>query len=183
MTNYRVILDITRTHLLSRIKQSGVAALGVTFGIGMFITMIGFMTGLNGLLDGLILNRTPHIHIYNEIEPSEEQPIDLLTEFSQSFNVVSSIKPKQNQKRVHNALPLISQLRKDERVKGVTPQVNANVFYLAGSIQLNGIITGMNVLDELELFNFGDYIVEGDPKDLVKNNKGILLGSGIAQKM
>lgn len=183
MTNYRVILDITRTHLLSRVKQSGVAALGVTFGIGMFITMIGFMTGLNGLLDGLILNRTPHIHIYNEIEPSEEQPIDLLTEFSQSFNVVSSIKPKQNQKRVHNALPLISQLRKDERVKGVTPQVNANVFYLAGSIQLNGIITGMNVLDELELFNFGDYIVEGDPKDLVKNNKGILLGSGIAQKM
>jgi len=183
LTNYRVILDITRTHLLSRIKQSGVAALGVTFGIGMFITMIGFMTGLNGLLDGLILNRTPHIHIYNEIEPSEEQPIDLLTEFSQSFNVVSSIKPKQNQKRVHNALPLISQLRKDERVKGVTPQVNANVFYLAGSIQLNGIITGMNVLDELELFNFGDYIVEGDPKDLVKNNKGILLGSGIAQKM
>ncbi|MCB0755286.1 MAG: ABC transporter permease [Flavobacteriales bacterium] len=183
MTNYTVILDITRTHLLSRIKQTGVAALGVTFGIGMFIIMISFMTGLNGLLDGLILNRTPHIHIYNEIEPSEAQPVDLLTDFSQSFNVVSSIKPKQSQVRIHNALPLISQLKKDERVKGVTPQVNANVFYLAGSIQINGMITGINVLDEVDLFNFGDYIVEGNPQDLVKNNKGILLGSGIAAKM
>ncbi|MBP9152839.1 MAG: ABC transporter permease [Flavobacteriales bacterium] len=183
MTNYRVILDITKTHLLSRVKQSGVAALGVTFGIGMFITMISFMTGLNGLLDGLILSRTPHIHIYNEIEPSEKQPINLLTDFSQSFNLVSSIKPKQSQKRVHNALPLISQLRKDERVKGVTPQVNANVFYLAGSIELNGIITGISVLNEVELFNFGDYIVDGTPQELIKNNKGILLGSGIASKM
>jgi len=183
MTNYRVIFDITRTHLLSRIKQSGIAALGVTFGIGMFIIMIGFMTGLNGLLDGLILNRTPHIHIYNEIEPSESQPIDLITDFENTMKIVSSIKPKQSQVRIHNALPLISQLKKDERVKGVTPQVNANVFYLAGSIQLNGMITGINVLDEVDLFNFGDYIVEGNPKDLVKNNKGILLGSGIATKM
>ncbi|TNF32197.1 MAG: ABC transporter permease, partial [Bacteroidetes bacterium] len=63
------------------------------------------------------------------------------------------------------------------------PQVNANVFYLAGSIELNGIVTGINVMDEVELFNFGDYIVDGNPQDLAKNDRGILLGAGIAKKM
>ena len=183
MANFKIILDITRTHLFSRFKQSGIAALGVTFGIGMFIILVSFMTGLNGLLDGLILNRTPHIHIYNEIKQSEHQPVDLVDDFKNSFNVIRSIKPKKSQARIHNALPLIAQLEKDERVKGVTPQVTANVFYLAGSIELNGLVSGINVQEEIRLFNFGDYIIKGSPQNLLKNNKGILLGAGLASKM
>ncbi|MFN2423877.1 MAG: ABC transporter permease [Cryomorphaceae bacterium] len=178
-----VILDITRTHLLSRIKQTSIAALGVTFGIGAFIILMGFMTGLNGLLDGLILNRTPHIHIYNEIKPSEIQPIDLSDRFQDAFNVVKSVKPKQMQARIHNALPLIAQLKQDSRVLGLTPQATAQVFYMAGSIELNGMVTGIDVMDEVQLFNFDDYIVEGSPQALIKSANGILLGSGIARKM
>jgi lipoprotein-releasing system permease protein len=176
-------LDITRTHLLSRIKQTSTAALGVTFGIGTFITLVSFMTGLNGLLDGLILNRTPHIHIYNEIEPSKTQPIDLYKEFSNSLNVVKSVKPKLSQQRIHNAMPIVNLLQKDERVKGVTPQVNAQVFYQAGSIELNGAVIGIHVLEEADLFNFGEYIVKGSPESLIRTSNGILLGAGIAKKM
>ena len=79
--NWSIILSISKTHLLSRKKQTAVAALGVTFGIGAYIIMMSFMTGLNGLLDGLILNRTPHVHIYNEESPSTKQPIDYLPEY------------------------------------------------------------------------------------------------------
>lgn len=183
MSAFRVILDITRTHLLSRIKQTSIAALGVTFGIGAFIILMSFMTGLNGLLDGLILNRTPHIHIYNEIKPSETQPVDLSDDFADAFNIVRSVKPKQMQMRIHNALPLLAGLDKDPRVRGVTPQATAQVFYLAGSIELNGVVTGIDPMEEVRLFNFDDYIVEGSPQDLVKSGNGILLGAGIARKM
>ena len=58
-------------------KQSIVAAAGVTFGIAMFIALVSFMTGLNKMLDNLVINRTPHIRIYNAIVPSKTQPIDL----------------------------------------------------------------------------------------------------------
>ena len=183
MTNYRVIFDITRTHLQSRLKQTSVAALGVTFGIGTFIIMMGFMTGLNGLLDGLVLNRTPHIHIYNEIKPTEEQPIELDEVYSNDLNIVRSVKPKESLVRIHNALPLISELKQDKRVKGVTAQATARVFYVAGSIELNGVINGIDVMEEVKLFNFGDYIVKGEGENLLKRNNGILLGAGIAKKM
>ncbi len=183
MASARLIFDITRTHLYSRMKQSIIAGLGVTFGIGAYIILVSFMTGLNGMLDGLVLNRTPHIHIFNEIKPSETQPIDLVETLRGNFNVIHSIKPKKSQERIHNALPMLVELKEDIRVKGVTPWATARVFYLAGSNQLNGAVSGIDPMEESRLFNFSDYIIEGSPEQLVKNNKGILVGAGVADKM
>ena len=183
MTNWKVILSISKTHLLSRIKQTAIAALGVTFGIGTFIILVSFMTGLNGLLDGLILNRTPHVHIYNEIKPSERQPIDLYDKAKNGFKIVSSIKPKYTQTKIHNALPLMKQLNEDPKVKGAIPQLKAQIFYVSGSIELGGNLVGIDVKEEVRLFNFGDYVVKGNPADLVHYDNGILMGAGAAEKM
>lgn len=181
--DWRVIFSISKTHLLSRIKQTAIAALGVTFGIGTFIILVSFMTGLNGLLDGLILNRTPHVHIYNEIKPSEKQPIDLYIQVKDAFSTVKSIKPKFVQAKIHNALPLMEELNKDENVKGAIPQVKAQIFYISGSIELGGNIVGIDILEEVRLFNFGEYIVKGSPQALKNNENGILIGAGAAKKM
>ncbi|TJY37875.1 ABC transporter permease [Pontimicrobium aquaticum] len=183
MINWKIILTIAKTHLLSKLKQTSVAALGVTFGIGAYITLVCFMTGLNKMLDGLILNQTPHIHIYNEIEPSKKQPIALYEEVKNSFKVVHSIKPKQSQKKIHNALPIVKYLKKDKRVKGAIPQIKTQIFYIAGSIELGGNLTGIQPLEEARLFNFQNYIVKGSHEDLQKTENGILLGSGVASKM
>lgn len=180
---YKLLLSISKTHLLSRKKQSLIAALGVTFGIGTYIIMMSFMTGLNGLLDGLILNRTPHIHLYNEIQPSNRQPIDVYSGYKNKEKVVQSVKPKNTQLRIYNALPLLGFLNKQKYVKGATPQVKAQAFYLAGSTQLNGSLTGIDVMREGALYNLSDYIVEGTLRDLSQNENGILLGSGIAKKI
>jgi lipoprotein-releasing system permease protein len=145
--------------------------------------MMSFMTGLNGLLDGLILNRTPHIHIYNEEIPSTVQPIDRLTEFKNNVRLVRSVKPKKGQTRVHNALPLMEQLRKMKEVKGVTALVRAQAFYLAGNTRLNASLLGIDVLEEAEQYNLGDYIVDGSARDLAVHENGILLGKGVAKKL
>ena len=183
MTNWKVILNIAKTHLLTKIKQTATAALGVTFGIGAYITLVCFMTGLNAMLDNLILNQTPHIHVYNEIEPSEKQPISLYDNLKNGFHVVHSIKPKLTQKKIHNALPIISYLEDDEAVRGALPQVKTQIFYMAGSIELGGNLTGITPVDEASLFNMGDYIVEGSAEALQTSDNGILLGIGIAKKM
>lgn len=183
MINVAVLLSIARTHLLSKLRQTATAALGVTFGIGAYITLVSFMTGLNGMLDDLILNQTPHIHIYNEIAPSEEQPVHRYEAFEDAMNIVYSVKPKQQQRRIHDALPLMNHLRKNENVRCALPQVQTQVFYISGSIELGGTITGINVMDEVEYFNFSDYIVEGSAVDLKNNENGILLGAGLSQTM
>jgi lipoprotein-releasing system permease protein len=183
MTNWNVILNIAKTHLLTKIKQTSTAALGVTFGIGAYITLVCFMTGLNTMLDSLILNQTPHVHIYNEIEPSEKQPVDYYETFANSFNIIHSIKPKQSQQKIHNALPIIEYLENKEDVRGALPQLKTQIFYIAGSIELGGNLTGIKPLDEAALFNLDDYIVEGSAEALEQTDNSILLGIGIAKKM
>tara|TARA_A100000171_G_scaffold50604_1_gene62464 strand:+ start:792 stop:2054 length:1263 start_codon:yes stop_codon:yes gene_type:complete len=183
MINWKVILNIAKTHLLTKMKSTVTASLGVTFGIGAYITLVSFMTGLNEMLDSLILNQTPHIHIYNEIEPSKKQPIALYQEFEDAFNVVNSVKPKQSQKKIHNGLPILNYLKKDKKVYGATPQLRAQIFYLSGSIELGGNLVGVDIMEEARLSNIDDYIVEGTAQDLKNSENGILLGAGLAKKM
>ena len=183
MDRLRLILDISKTHLLAKKKQTIVAALGVTFGIGMFIIMMSFMTGLNILLDGLVLNRTPHIQIYNKTTPTFYQPVDRYFNKASTINEIYSIKPKSRLERIHNALPILSELKKNDKVLGATPQATCKVFYLAGSNNLNGVISGIEVNEEIRLFNFNEYVVEGDVNCLIKKKNSILLGSGIAKKL
>lgn len=178
-----LLLNIAKTHLFSRMKQSLVAAAGVTFGISAFIILISFMTGLNKMLDGLILNSAPHVHIFNEIKPSETQPVESYFDLGKNTVQVHSIKPKRTKISIHNAAPLMKQLRNDDDVKGVAPLVNAQVFYVDGTIQLNGTIKGIDVEQQARLFSFDDYVIEGNSKDLKYFEDGIILGAGIAEKM
>ncbi|CAG5081916.1 ABC transporter permease [Parvicella tangerina] len=177
------ILRISRVHLSSRLKQTIVAALGVTFGIGTYIILMSFMTGLNQILDDLILNRTPHVHLYNEASPSDYQPISIHDDFEEKVNFVSSIKPSSAPIKIKNALPMMDMLENDDQVVAVTPQFAAKVFYLGGSTQLNGMVRGIDIDKEVEFYNLDDYITAGDYHALKSGTNTIILGKGIAKKL
>ncbi|XLS30677.1 ABC transporter permease [Flavobacteriaceae bacterium M23B6Z8] len=183
MINWSVILAIAKTHLTTKMKSTVTASMGVMFGIGAYITLVSFMTGLNKMLDDLVLNQTPHIHLYNEIEPSEKQPATIFSDFEETLVVVHSVKPKQQQKKIHNALPILKYLKEDAKVMGAIPQLRAQIFYLSGSIDLGGNLVGVDILEEARLFNIRDYIIEGSPEVLRNTENGILLGAGLAKKM
>lgn len=178
-----VILEISQTLLLARLRQSLIAAAGVTFGIAMFITLVSFMTGLNKMLDSLILNRTPHVRLYNAINPSLDQPINRVGEFDKSLNIIRSIKPSDSRVELYNTIPILKALQNDPRVIAVGPKVAAQVFYNVGVIDLNGTVNGIDVQTEIKSFSFNDYIIRGDAADLDRVNNSIILGKGVADKM
>ena len=180
--NVKLILNIA-THLLrARLKQTIVAAVGVTFGIAMFIALNGFMNGLNDLLDGLMLNRTAHVRLYNEIKPSVNQPIFLSKKYKKTVNFISSVKPKDRGKAIYNSQSIIQYLKKDIRIIDVAPKINVPVFFNSGTIEISGIIDGIDVIPEEKLFKVSDYIIEGSLADLLQNNS-IIIGKGLANKM
>lgn len=179
--NTRLLFDIAQSLMLARWRQTLVAAIGVTFGITMFVTLLGFMHGLNDLLDGLILNRTPHIRLFNEVKPSEQQPIQLVDSTGHSF--IRSVKPAGKDKQILNAAAILQTLKQDTRVLGVAPKVSAQVFYNVGNIDINGVINGIDPLAEERLFHFQDYVPEGKIRDLTLVPNSIILGKAAAQKM
>lgn len=176
-------LEIAKSLLVARWRQTLVAAIGVTFSITMFISLLGFMNGLNDLLDGLIINRTPHIRLYNDIKANTKQPINSKIDTNKVYNFIESIKPTSVRINLYNAKPIIDLLRKDKRVLGVSPKVSAQVFYNVGEIDINGVINGIDVKEEEKLFAFNDYVVEGNYNDLDEIPNSIILGKVAAEKM
>ncbi|ARV16742.1 ABC transporter permease [Polaribacter sp. SA4-12] len=176
----KYLSEIAIALMLARWKQTLVAAIGVTFSIALFVTLLGFMEGLNQLLDGIVLNRTPHIRLYNDIKPSKLQPIDLSKDFKGYHHFISSVKPVNTRKEIYNAQQIINKLKKEELVLGVAPKISAQVFYNLGNIDLNGIINGVEVDQEAKLFAFDDYVIEGNYQKLNIISNSIILGKGVA---
>lgn len=179
---WSLILELAKAMMFARGKQTLVAAVGVTFSITMFISLLGFMNGLNTLLDGLVINRTPHVRFYNQIKPNPSQPIDLSSEYGSGLNVIRSIKPSNSRLSIYNSEPILETLRQDPRVKGVSSKIASQVFYNVGSIDLTGVVNGIDPEKETELFAFQDYVMAGVPVDLLQNNS-IILGKGVADRM
>ena len=181
--NFKLIFDIALSLLLARWKQTLVAAIGVTFSITMFITLLGFMNGLNDLLDGLILNRTAHVRLFKEIRPSASQPIENQAPYNQGHNFIRSVRSANSRQSIYNSKEIIRSLQKDPRILGIAPKVTAQVFFNEGRLDISGVINGIDAAAEAELFFFNDYVVEGRAADLATTSNAIILGKPLAEKL
>ncbi|HQQ93553.1 MAG TPA: ABC transporter permease [Bacteroidia bacterium] len=176
-----LIFTIARSLMLARFKQSLVAAIGVTFSIMMFVSLLGFMNGLNEMLDGLILNRTPHIRLFNEIKPKNKQAIEQAREEGHQF--IRSVKASGSRKEIYNIGAITRVVESDPRVLGCAAKINSPVFFNDGNIEINGIINGLDVEAEAKYFFFRDYVTSGNPMDIKTVSNSIILGRGLANKL
>jgi lipoprotein-releasing system permease protein len=181
--NYVLIFSIAKSLLLARWKQTLVAAIGVTFSITMFIALLGFMNGLNDLLDGLVLNRTAHVRLYNDIKTNKNQPIYGVSEYKNHYNFIQSVKSTNSRQEIYNTGKIIQTILHDDRVLGFAPKITAPVFFNDGSIDITGVVNGIDVEAESKLFFFNDYITEGSPTDVKNVANSIVLGKGLAEKL
>src|SRR5262245_54603507 len=115
----KLVLEIAKTHLISKPKQTIIAMLGVTFGIGMFIAMVSLMTGLNDFTEELTMTSSPDIHVFHDV--TERRPSILEQVNPKGVNLVHHQKPKQQTSKLRNALRIAELIRKDKRVTGAAP--------------------------------------------------------------
>lgn len=177
----KLAFQIAITQLLAKLSQTIVAMLGVTFGIGMFIGMISLMKGLNSFTDDLAMATTPHIRIYNDVK-LERKPL-LEEVFPNQMNLVHHQKPKNERKDLKNGFQIVNYIKNDPRVLAVSPQLSTQVFYNYGVVQLNGTISGVDILQEDKMFDLQDKIKAGGIRELIPPNDCILIGKGLAKKL
>ena len=179
----KLIVSIARSLLMARWRQTLVAAVGVTFSITMFIALLSFMIGLNEMLDALIINRTPHVRLFNEVRPAEEQPVKQVPEFKNHYHFIHSIKTANSRQELYNSGAVMRNIREDTRVAGLAPRISTQVFFNEGTVDITGMVSGIDVLAEHQLFHFGDYVVSGNFEDLKNRANSIILGKALAEKL
>ncbi|MBS1488718.1 MAG: ABC transporter permease [Bacteroidetes bacterium] len=178
---FQLTFEIAKVHLLSKPKQTIIAMLGVTFGIAMFIALVGLMTGLNDFTEDITMTSAPDIHIYKDITKPRQSILQQI--YPNDMVWVYHQKPKNELTKVRNAKKIIELIRKNELVRGVAPALSSQVFCNYGPVQLNGYILGVDIMEEDKLFGIKSKMKEGRIEELLANREGIIMGKGLAQKL
>jgi lipoprotein-releasing system permease protein len=171
--------DIALTHIITRKKQTMVAALGVTIGVGIYLFMNSLSSGFTNYSRDEIFKSSAHIKIYKNDEIS--QPIAA----SDTHNIHVIINPQITtlSKKIINPEALLAQVKSQPYVANAIAQVNFDAFYNRGKAQLKGTGNGVNMIEYSAMFNTEKYMVAGNTKALQGNLNGIIIGSGIAEKL
>jgi lipoprotein-releasing system permease protein len=176
-----LVFEIAKTHLLAKPKQTLIAMLGVTFGIGMFIALVSLMTGLNQFTEDLTMSSSPDIHIYHDV--TEARPAIIEEVNKSGINLIHHQKPKNETPKLRNAVQIAEVIKKDARVLGASPYISSQVFYNYGPVPLSGIILGVDIIEEDKLFSLKEKMKSGRIEDLKANHDGIVMGTGLARKL
>ncbi|PKD42649.1 ABC transporter permease [Rhodohalobacter barkolensis] len=177
-TNTKIAL----VHLTSRLKQLLVAVLSVTFGISMYIFLNGFLNGVNDTQTELAFSTMAHIRIYNDLPEDKTNLLEMAPDNTVAVNIRNPRVIKYTE-GIQNADQYVRVAERQPEVKAVSKQVNINIFYRNGAIQVNGQLSGVDVASEDKLFDTSKYVTSGSWENLSTRSNGIVLGKGLARKL
>lgn len=175
-----VNIEIAVTHIFTRKRQTLVAALGVTLGVGVYLFMNSLSSGFSSFSRDEMFKSSAHIKIYKEDELS--QPLMSSTD---SRHVIAIINPQITtlSKKIINPEELLTRIRQESYVVNAIAQVSFDAFYNRGKAQIKGSGNGVDIFEYDAMFKTGKYMVAGSLSGLQGNLNGIIIGSGIAEKL
>lgn len=172
---------ISIIYLTSNKRQTIVAMLGVTFGISMYIFMTGFMTGVNDAQTELAFSAIAHVKVYNDV-PANNTNL-AAKQYPGVFVKLNHPKVIKYTDGIKNSYEILEYIKKQPEVEKYTSQVNINVFFKNAGNKVNGIISGVEVKQENNLFSISKYLIAGNWNGLLRNQEGMVIGADLAKNL
>lgn len=169
---------ISKTYIFSNKKLTAVAVLGVLLGMSVYIFMNCLLVGFDRTSNASVFRNTSHIRVYKDDEISRVLPENKAGNF-----IIINPKVVPDNNTIINPKLILETILKQKEVTVAAPQVNASVFYNNGKSQISGIVAGINPDEANLMYDIKSFMVEGKYDLLKSNPNGIIIGSGIAEKM
>lgn len=169
---------IATTYFISGRKMTTVAIVGVLLGISIFIFMNSLSAGFDRQSSESFFKTTAHIRIYKDDVLSA--PLQQKNE-----NSVLIVNPKvvPTKNTIDNPEEVLALVKQHSDVIVAFPQVNTPVFYNNGESQIAGTTIGFPPIEGNQLYKIENFMVQGAIQNLEMNRNGIIIGSGIADRM
>ncbi len=168
--------------LTTRKKQSFFILLGIVIGTAAYVAISGMMLGFQLKLLDQLVNNESHIRL------SARE--DLLTpanmgSYPEVEHVFWNIPPsgRKDSAKIEFPISWFDRLDHDENVLAYTPQVNMNVIFKRGKINLAGKMVGTDPARQVRVTNIEKYMVQGAFKDLGNSGNRIIIGRALMQNI
>jgi lipoprotein-releasing system permease protein len=169
---------IAKKYIFSNKKLTTVAVMGVLLGMSVYIFMNSLLVGFDRSSNTSIFRSTSHIRVYKDDEISQ-----VLIDEPKEHYIIVNPKVVPNNNTIINPDKIQSIILKQKDVVVVTPQVNSNVFYNNGKSQISGLSVGIKPDEANLMYDIKSFMVEGNFDLLKSKPNGIVIGSGISEKM
>jgi len=180
MARESINVEIARTHIRTRRKQTIVAALGVTIGLSMYIFSSSLMSGFSKYSKTEMAKTIAHVKVYKEDQISKP-----LYNYTDTGKVVLISNPRtvNESKNINDPYTLLEKIRQQKYVTYAAPQVNVDMFYNNGESQLKGLGSGVIIADADAMFNIQSTMLAGNLQAIATNLNAVIIGKGVAEKM
>ena len=169
---------IAKKYIFSNKKLTTVAVMGVLLGMSVYIFMNSLLVGFDRSSNTSIFRSTSHIRVYKDDEISQ-----VLVNDPKDNYIIVNPKVVPNNNTIINPDKIQSIILAQKDVVVVTPQVNSNVFYNNGKSQISGLSVGIKPDEANLMYDIKSFMVEGNFDLLKSKPNGIVIGSGISEKM
>ncbi len=167
---------IATTYFIASKRMTTVAIVGVLLGMSIFMFMNSMAEGFDRTSSESFFKSTPHIRVYKDDVLSVP-----LSDKGTTLIVNPKVVPSKN--TIENPMDWVKLIRKQPDVEVVFPQVSCPVFYNNGKSQIIGTTIGFDPVESDKMFKISSFTVQGSLSSLTTHQDGIVIGSGIAEKM
>lgn len=175
----KVNYNIAITHIVTRKRQTLVAALGVTIGVAIYLFMNSLSSGFSKYSRDEVFKNNAHLKIYK----SDEICKPLRQGTDSNFQVILNPQISTLSKTIINPAVLLEKIKKEPYITNAVENVDFSCFYNRGKTQLKGSGLGVNMNEYAEMYSTEKYMVAGNTRLLQGNLNGIVIGKGIAEKL
>ena len=175
-----LIWDIALTHLAGRLRQTTVAIAGVATGVGFSIAMAALMEGSQRDFIETLVDATPHIVIKDEYRRPPLQPVQ--RRYGGGAVGLRGLQPRDELRGIRNAHARVAELARLDGLK-VAPILQGQVVMRFGGKDVAATLTGIDPARERAVSNIEDDLVAGSLAALRRTANGVILGSGLAERL
>jgi lipoprotein-releasing system permease protein len=175
-----MIWQISIRYLMAHRRQTFICVAGVTISVMMFLAMISMMYGFRDKFIIETVESTGHIVVNDEPREAETPILQQAYPAEHPVFVLDRTKPKDQVKKIRNAMGLIDKLRQLPGVVAVAPEVTGDAIATYGSKTMNVAILGVEPDQQKRVTTIGTKLIEGDFERLESTADGVVLGRGVA---
>ena len=173
-------LSIALAHLRSRKRQTVVSILGVTLGVGVFVSISGMMQGFQNYFRTQIIETNPHIVITDEIRLPPRQPLQVL--HPHEAVDIKRILPRDPVRGINDAVGILEALSSMPGL-AATPTLRGQVILRRAGRDHAVAALGIDPVKEPRVTSLARDMVSGRLDALGSRPDGVIIGISLAKKM
>lgn len=176
------IIFVALKLLFERKRQTIVAILGVSIGVGAFIAMAALMNGFQKYFIEQALDLNAHITLKVKEEPDKGKILKRV--YGENFHFqVYGVKPKDLKDKIVDYKFLIIKYENDSEIIGLAPHLTGQGIVKYGTIEKSATLIGIDPTLERKASVIDKFIVNRKLDSLITDKEGIIIGRLLARDL